>query len=68
VPAVVLKWSRARKRYERQDLLAEERVLERAEAECLNDTEARAKRPEREAERRAELDAEFVAQFARRFR
>lgn len=66
--AVVLKWSRARKRYERQGLLVEEQALERAEAECLNDAEARARRREREAERRAELDAEFVARFAQRMR
>src|SRR5689334_57258 len=35
--AVVLKWSRARKRYERQGLLVESAALERAEAECLAD-------------------------------
>src|SRR3990172_5476737 len=66
--AVVLKWSRARKRYERQGLLVEEQALERAEAECLNDTEARARRRDREAVRRAELDAAFVARFAERIR
>jgi hypothetical protein len=66
--AVVLKWSRARKRYERQGLLVEEHALERAEAECLNDVEARTRRREREAERRAELDAEFVTRFAQRIR
>jgi predicted CXXCH cytochrome family protein len=32
--AVVLKWSRARKRYERQGLLVEEEALSQAEAEC----------------------------------
>jgi hypothetical protein len=66
--AVVLKWSRARKRYERQGLLVEEQALQRAEAECLNDAEARARRRDREAERRVELDAEFVARFAARIR
>ncbi|MBI2833969.1 MAG: DUF2293 domain-containing protein [Acidobacteria bacterium] len=66
--AVVLKWSRARKQYERQGLLVEEPALERAEAECLNDAEARARRREREAERRAELDADFVTRFAARIR
>jgi hypothetical protein len=64
--AVVLKWSRARKRYERQGMLVEEQALERAEAECLNDAEARARRRDRAAARRAELDAEFVARFADR--
>ena len=66
--AVVLKWSRARKRYERQGLLVEEQALERAEAECLNDAEARTKRREREAELRAGLDAEYVTRFAQRIR
>jgi hypothetical protein len=64
--AVVLKWSRARKRYERQGLLVEEQALEQAEAECLSDAEVRARRREREGERRAEIDTEFVARFADR--
>jgi len=66
--AVVLKWSHARRRYERQGLLVEEQALQRAEGDCLNDAEARARRRDREAERRVELDAEFVAQFAARIR
>jgi hypothetical protein len=66
--AVVQKWSRACKRYERQGLLVEEQALQRAEAECLNDAEARARRRDREAERRTDLDAEFVARFAARIR
>jgi hypothetical protein len=66
--AVVLKWSRARKRYERQGLLVSASALERAEAECLGDEAARAERREREAARRAELDAELCAQFADRIR
>ena len=66
--AVVLKWSRARKRYERQGVLVEEQALEKAEAACLSDAEARARRREREAERRTHLDAAFIAQFAHRIR
>jgi hypothetical protein len=66
--AVVLKWSRARKRYERQGLLVEEAALQRAEQECLADEEIRARRREREAERRAELDQEYVKHFAARVR
>src|SRR5207244_5016527 len=66
--AVVLKWSRARKRYERQGLLVEERALELAENECLADADVRARRREREAERRAELDETFVDRFAARIR
>src|SRR5438067_6286994 len=66
--AVVLKWSRARRRYERQGLLVEERALELAEDECLADADLRARRREREAERRAELDETFVDRFAARIR
>jgi hypothetical protein len=66
--AVVLKWSRARKRYERQGLLVEKQALEEAEGECLADSEARARRREREAELRAELDREYVDHFALRVR
>lgn len=66
--AVVLKWSRARRRYERQGLLVESEALERAEAECLADSEVRARRRDREAERRAELDRRYVERFALRVR
>ncbi|MFC1975937.1 DUF2293 domain-containing protein [Chloroflexota bacterium] len=66
--AVVLKWSRARKRYERQGLLVETEALEQAEQECLADSEARARRREREAARRAVLDRQYVEQFAQRVR
>jgi hypothetical protein len=66
--AVVLKWSRARKRYERQGLLVEATALELAEDECLADADLRARRRAREAERRAELDETFVDRFAARIR
>jgi hypothetical protein len=66
--AVVLKWSRARKRYERQGVLVEPAGLARAETECLADADARARRAEREAERRAELEPAFIAAFAQRVR
>src|SRR6266404_9474426 len=66
--AVVLKWSRARKRYERQGLLVEEQGLQKAEEECLADNEIRARRREREAARREEMDSEYVGEFAARVR
>ena len=66
--AVVLKWSRTRKRYERQGLLVEELALEKAEAECLADAELRKRRSEREAVRREELDQQYVGQFSGRIR
>lgn len=66
--AVVLKWSRVRKRYEKQGLLVEVQALEQAEKECLTDSEARARQREREAARRAELDRQYVDHFAKRVR
>ncbi len=66
--AVVLKWSKARNRYERQGLLVEEAALDQAESECLADAEARERRKERDAERRAQLDGVYVEAFARRVR
>lgn len=65
---VVLKWSRARKRYERQGLLVEAQGLEKAEQKCLADSEIRRRRREREAVRREELDRHYVDQFAARVR
>ena len=66
--AVVLKWSRARKHYERKGLLVEEAALQRAEQECLEDVDVRARRNERQAERRDELDQEYISSFAKRVR
>jgi hypothetical protein len=49
-------------------VLVEAEALEQAEQECLADSEARARRREREAARRTELDRQYVEQFARRVR
>lgn len=62
--AVVLKWSRVRKRYERQGLLVEDQALAQAEQECLADADAHTRRREREAARRTELDQQYVERFA----
>jgi hypothetical protein len=62
--AVVVKWSSARKRYERQGLLIENEALERAEKECAVDEEARKLARARAAARRAELDLEYIQRFA----
>ena len=66
--AVVLKFSSARGRYERQGLLVEADALAQAEAECLADSDVRQRRNERARERRAELDEEFVRKFAKHIR
>ena len=62
--AVVVRFSRARKRFERQGILVEEGALERAEQECLADEDARARRRERDAQRRAGEDLELQARMA----
>jgi hypothetical protein len=62
--AVVVRFSRARRRYERQGILVEDDALERAEAECLADEEARARRRQRDAERRADQDVELATRLA----
>jgi hypothetical protein len=62
--AVVVRWRKARKRYERQGLLVEEAALEQAEQECLADAEVRERRRERDALRRADMDVAFAQRFA----
>jgi hypothetical protein len=62
--AVVVRWSRTRRRYERQGLLVEEQALEHAEQQCLVDEDARMRRRDRDRERRAAEDVEFAAKVA----
>src|SRR5712692_9150706 len=50
--AVVVRFSRARRRYERQGILVERSALETAELECLADAEARERRRRRDRVRR----------------
>jgi hypothetical protein len=63
--AVVVRWSSARRRYERQGTLVDEAALARAETECLADAEVRETRRQREAVRREAVDREYVAAVAR---
>jgi hypothetical protein len=62
--AVVVEWSRTRKRYERQGILAESEAIERAEAECLSDADRRERQRARRASRETELNREYVDAFA----
>jgi hypothetical protein len=66
--AVVLQWSRARQRYERQGLLVEAQGLEHAEEECLADSDVRERQRAREIARREALDRQYMDQFAARVR
>ena len=62
--AVVVRFNRARKRYERQGLLVTEEALAKAEEECAADAPARAAARSRAALARQEEDREFVAALA----
>jgi len=62
--AVVVRFSRARKRYERQGLLVTEAGLAKAEEECAADAPARAAARASAAVTRQEEDREFVAALA----
>ena len=62
--AVVVRWSRSRKRYERQGVLVNDHALAVAEQQCLSDQDARARRRERDRVRRAGADEDFQARLA----
>jgi hypothetical protein len=62
--AVVVRFNRARKRYERQGLLVTNEALAKAEEECDDDAPARAATHVRAALARQEKDREFVAALA----
>jgi hypothetical protein len=66
--AVVVRWARARKRYERQGILVTPAAIERAEAECLADDESRARQRERAAGRREVEDLKYDATMTEKLR
>ncbi|HET7274375.1 MAG TPA: DUF2293 domain-containing protein, partial [Longimicrobiaceae bacterium] len=63
---IVVRFSRARKRYERRGVLVAEAALIRAEKECLDDAESRARARERSAIRREAEDRQYIAAFQER--
>jgi hypothetical protein len=66
--AVVVRFSRSRKRYERQGVLVEPAALEKAEQECTEDAEDRAAARARAAERRHDEDRALAARMADQIR
>lgn len=62
--AVVVRFSRPRKRYERQGLLVTEEAIRQAEEECAADAPERAAARARAALARGEEDREFIAALA----
>lgn len=61
---VVLKFSRARERFERQGIIVQPEAIERAETECTADESLRRQRQEKNRERIGRLDQQFVKTFA----
>lgn len=66
--AVVLEWSKRRKRYERRGTLVEPAALARARAECAADAGERAVQRQRAAVQREVTDRAYVTAFARAVR
>ncbi|MFG2071387.1 DUF2293 domain-containing protein [Nonomuraea maritima] len=62
--AVVVRYNRRRKVYQRVGVLVEEAALAAAEERCLADEEARLRRRERDRVRREEQDVEFQGRMA----
>jgi hypothetical protein len=62
--AVVVRFSKTRKRYERRGVLVEPAALAQAEEQCLADQDLRLRRQERDRERRAAEDGQFVDELA----
>ena len=68
VKYIVLRFSRARKRYERQGILASPEALAKARQECEADEAARERKRQASALRREKQDAAHTAAFAARIR
>ncbi|MFJ3923598.1 DUF2293 domain-containing protein [Streptomyces sp. NPDC090022] len=66
--AVVVRFNKRRRRYERQGLLVEAEALTRAERSCRADAESRARGRDRARLRRAAQDVVFTAAFAAEIR
>lgn len=64
--AVVVRFSRSRKRYERQGILVEISAIEKAERECLRDADERAAARVRGAEQRRKEDGKLVLRMTER--
>lgn len=66
--AIVVRWSRTRKCYERQGILVTPESIARAEEECIADAGERARRRAAAAVEREAVDRAFVASFALQIR
>lgn len=66
--AIVLEWSRTRKRYERQGILVGREAIEQARTECSSDAGERAEGRQRAQIKRQIIDGQYVADFGREIR
>ncbi|MBU0729431.1 MAG: DUF2293 domain-containing protein [Proteobacteria bacterium] len=66
--AIVWKFSKARKRSERQGVLVEAAALKKTEIECLDDEEVRKINRDRNAIRREKLDREYINKFSEKIK
>ena len=66
--AIVVRFSRARKRYERLGVLVEADALEKAEEECAGDEAQRAEKRGKAAVRREVLDQQYLIEFTKAVR
>ncbi|RSS47926.1 DUF2293 domain-containing protein, partial [Streptomyces sp. WAC06614] len=66
--AVVVRFNKRRRRYERQGLLVEQQALAHAERSCRADAVVRARDRDRARRRRAAEDTRFTAAFAAEIR
>ena len=66
--AVVVRWSRARQRYERRGIMVTPEALDQAEVECEADEQVRTQARIRAVIRREHLDAEYQAAVALRLK
>ena len=64
IHAKVLKWSRTRKRYERQGILVEPEAIEKAEKDCLADADIRELKRQRAEIKRNAGDQKYVEEYA----
>jgi len=60
---VVVRWSRSRKRYERQGILAEKEAIEQAQEECLAEKDLRKVREMSEAMARGYISRQYLDAF-----
>ena len=64
--AIVVRFSRRRRRDERQGVLVERAALERAKRECEADAAKRQRTREKAAQHRAKMDERYIVEFAKR--